>query len=140
MTSIRDRIINSPELQAARAARDLDALAAGLNAQGVMAAQSRFVTMRTIVAECDDTNGIITALNAAAPSIPVVAEMLAFLRSDSGMDVGHAKTQAQLDAMASAGVLTAAQTQSLKALALQSVLVSRLDVEVAMYNSDGTEK
>jgi hypothetical protein len=140
MISIRDRIIGSPELQDARAARDLDALAAGLNAQGVSAVQSRFVTMRTVTAECSDADGIITALTGAAAISPSVAEMLGFLRDDTGMDVGHPNTQAKINAMAGAGALTQAQANQIKALALLPVVVTRADVEAAMYNPDGTEK
>lgn len=138
--NIRDRIINSPELQPARAARDLDALVAGLNAQAALTLQPRFVTMRTITSECDDANGVVTALIKAAAVIPVMAEMLAFLRSDSGMDVGHPRAQAQLDAMATAGILSPDQAQALKNLALQPRIVSRTEVEAEFYNPDGTEK
>lgn len=138
--SIRDRILNSPELQAARSARDLDALAAGLNAQGVTAVQSRFVTMRTIVAECADADAIIRALNTAAPSSPALTEMLAFLRSDSGMDIGHPNAQARVDALAAASALTQPQATEIKNLALLPVVVTRGQVADGMYNPDGTEK
>lgn len=138
--TIRDRILARADLAPLVAARDLDGLAARLNASAPLVVQSRFVTMRTIVAECDDANGVITALTAAAASVPVVAEMLTFLRSDSGMDVGHARTQVQLDGMAQAGLLTAVQAQALKGLALQPELVTRDQVNDAMYNPDGTSK
>ncbi len=138
--TLRDRIINSPELQAARAARDLDALAAGLNAQGVTAIQSRFVNMRTIVAELADADNIIKALNTAAPASPALTEMLNFLRSDTGMDIGHPNAQARVDALVAATALTTAQGTTLKALALMPAIAIRADVEAAMYNPDGTEK
>lgn len=140
MSTIRDRIINSPELQAVRAVRDLDALAAGLNVQGVTATQSRFVNMRTIVAECADADAIIRALDAAAPASTALTEMLGFLRSDSGMDIGHPNAQARVDALVRAGALTAAQAAEVKGLALLPVIVTRDEVEAAIFNPDGTEK
>lgn len=137
---IRDRIINSPELQASRTARDLDAMAAGLNAQGVTAIQSRFVNMRTVVAELTDADNIIKSLTTAAPSSPALTEMLNFLRSDTGMDIGHPNAQTRVDALVTATALTASQGVALKNLALLPVIVSRADVNAAMYNPDGTEK
>lgn len=138
--TLRDRILARPDLQGALQARDFDTLAAGLNAQAPLVVQSRFVTMRTVVSECDDANSIITALTAAAAQLPVVAEMLRFLRSDSGMDVGHPRTQAQLDEMAQAGLLTTTQAQALKALALQPDTVTPAQVCDALFNPDGTAK
>lgn len=137
---IKADILARADLQPALQARDFIALADGLNAQAPLVVQSRFVTMRTVVSECDDANGIITALTAAAAQLPVVAEMLTFLRSDSGMDVGHPRTQAQLDAMAQAGLLSAAQAQALKALALQPELVTPAQVCDALFNPDGSAK
>jgi len=138
--SIKDRIINSPELQSARKTRDLDALTAGLNAQTVMETQSRFVTMRTITAECSDADAIINELTAASKMSVSVAEMLGFLRSDSGMDVGHANTQAKIDVLVQLGALTEPYGDEMKNLALQPVVVSREQVDAAMFNPDGTEK
>lgn len=140
MTGIRERVLSRPDLQPALQVRDFDTLAAGLNEQAPLVSQSRFVTMRTIVSECDDANGIITALTAAAAQLPVVAEMLTFLRSDSGMDVGHPRTQAQLDAMAQGGMLTTAQAQELKALALQPDTVTPAQVCEELFNPDGSAK
>jgi hypothetical protein len=138
--SIKDRIINSPELQEARKARDLDALAAGLNAQGIKEVCSRFVTMRTITSECSDADAIINELASAAKVSVSVAEMLGFLRSDSGMDVGHPNTQEKIDALVSLGALTEPYGDEMKNLALQPVVVTRDQVEAAMFNPDGTEK
>jgi hypothetical protein len=140
MSEIRDRILASPELQAARAARDLDALTAGLNAQGVTAIQSRFVNMRTIVAELSDADNIIKALSAAAPSSPALGEMMNFLRSDTGMDIGHPNAQARVDALLTATAITSAQGAAIKNMALQPIIVTRDQVGITMYNPDGTEK
>lgn len=137
---IKQRILARADLADLRAARDLDGLAAALNAEGATSVQSRFVTMRTIVAECDNADTIVAALVATAPAVPTVGEMLNFLRSDSGMDVGHPKTQGRIDALAQAGALTAEQAQQLKVLALQPVVVTRDQVKDAMFNDDGTEK
>src|SRR5438874_2109825 len=138
--SIKDRIINSPELQEARTKCNLDDLASGLNAQGITAVQSRFVTMRTITAECEDADVLIGALMKAATVSPSVAEMLLFLRSDSGMDVGHPNTQTKIDALATNGLFTQAQADEFKNLALLPVVVTRDQVEADMFNKNGTEK
>lgn len=141
MATIRERIIASPELQAARAARDLDALAAGLNAQGVTEIGSRFVNMRTIAAECGaDADAMIAAITAAAPASPALTEMLCFMRRDSGIDVGLDGTRARIDELLVAGAFTPEQADRFKALALRPLVVTRADVEAAMYNPDGTEK
>lgn len=139
---IRDRIINSPELQAARAARDLDALAAGLNAQGALEVRSRYVTTRTIMDECgtlDDGRAIIAALKAAASADPLAGEALLFLQDDSGFDIGKPKTRDYLDAMVP-DALSAERVQMLKDMALQPVVVTRDQVNDAMFNPDGSEK
>lgn len=137
---VRAAILARADLAPLVAARDLDGLAAALNESPSLSVQARFVTMRTIVAECEDADGIITALTSAASLSPSVAEMLRFLRSDSGMDVGHPNTQAKLGELATRGAFTAAQAQAMQSLALQPDTVTRDQVNEAMYNPDGTAK
>lgn len=140
MTSIRDRILARQDLADARAARDLDALAAGLNAQPESVVQSRFVTARAVMAGCADGIAILDALNDAAVQNSAVAWAVKFLGQEAGLDVGDPYTQSMIDELVKQNVLSQVQAEQLKALALRPVLVTRADVEAAMFNPDGTEK
>jgi hypothetical protein len=137
--SIRDRILARADLAAARDSRDLDALAAGLNSQPDLALQPRYITARTILAECADGANILTALDAAAAANTAVKYAVRFLGQDSGLDIGNAVTQGMLDALVPS-VLTADQAGQVKAMAMLPVYVTRMDVNAAMFNPDGTEK
>jgi hypothetical protein len=139
MTSTRERILARPDLAEARAARDLDALAAGLNEQPETVLQPRYVTARTILAECADGPTILAALDAAAISNTAVKYAVQFLGQESGLDVGNAVTQGMLDTLVPS-VLTKAQADQVKGMAMLPQLVTRADVEAAMFNPDGTEK
>ncbi|ALK96986.1 hypothetical protein AB595_04760 [Massilia sp. WF1] len=138
--TIRDRILARADLDPLRVARDLDGLAAALNAEGLTVAGERYVTMRTILAECPSGHEIVVALRTAAPADPIVDESVNFLRKDSGFDVGHPNARPDLDRLVAAGVLTAGQRDELLALALRPLIVTRLDVADEMFNPDGTEK
>lgn len=138
--SIRDRILARPDLAELRAARDLDGLAAALNASAPLVAQQRFITARAVLTQCLDGAAILTALEAAAPQNVAVAYALRFLGQEAGLDIGDPGAQALLAKLQQAGVLTDLHVQQLRALALKHQLVTRLDVEAAMYNPDGTEK
>lgn len=137
--SIRDRILARADLAGAHATRDLDALAAGLNAQPVKVLQPRYITARTILAECPEGGLILAALDSAAAANAAVKYAVRFLGQDSGLNVGDAVTQGMLDSMVGT-VLTQAQADQVKALAMLPELVTRMDVEAAMFNPDGTEK
>lgn len=140
MTTLHDRITSDPSLNSFVEARDLDAITVALNTNPTKSIQSRYITMRTIVSECSDADAIISALLAATQYSPALSEMLSFLRSDSGMDIGHPNAQARLDAMATAGLVTTDQATELKNLALLPDVVTRLDVANALYNPDGSLK
>ncbi|QOY96337.1 hypothetical protein IM543_11245 [Massilia sp. UMI-21] len=138
--SIRDRILARPELADLRAARDLDGLAAALNASAPLVSKQRFITARAVLTQCQDGAAILTALETAAPQNVAVAYALRFLGQDAGLDIGDPGAHALLDQLALAGILSEAHIEQLKALARKPDLVTRLDVETAMYNPDGTEK
>ena len=142
MPTIRERILATPALGPARAARDLDALAAGLNAAAPMALQERYVTARTILSECADGANILAALDGAAASNAAVHYAVKFLGQDSGLNVGDPVTQAMLDHLATdvMAVLTKDQAAQVKNLAMLPQLVDRLQVEAAMFHPDGSEK
>ena len=140
---IRARILARPDLADLRAARDLDKLAAALNAEGLMAPQQRFITARAVMAECPGGVGILVALEGAKahPAVgQAVTWALTFLGQSAGLDIGDTYTQGMVDTLATLGVLTKLQAEALKSMALQPVTVHRLEVEAAMYNPDGTEK
>lgn len=136
---IRERILARADLNALRAARDITALAAALNAEGLTAPQQRFITARGVMSGCADGVAILTALEAATAN-NAVAWALKFLGQESGLDVGDPYTQGMIDQLVTGGVLTAAHGDQLKALALAPVVVTQGQVAQAMYNPDGTEK
>ena len=138
--SIRERILARRDLDALRAARDLDGLADALNAEGLRANASRYVTTRTILAECASGPDIVRAIRTTASADAVVDEALHFLRDDSGFDVGHPATQAIIGQLVQAGAFTQAWADQLIGMAARDVTVSRLEVEFALYNRDTTEK
>lgn len=137
--SIRERILTRPDLAQARAARDIDALAAGLNQQPALALTTRYVTARTILAECAGGAEILAALDAAAAGSTPVKYAVQFLGQNSGLNVGDAATQAMIDALTPA-VLTQEQADAVKALAMLPAYVTREQVNDAMFNPDGSEK
>jgi hypothetical protein len=97
-----------------------------LNALTESMVKPRFITARTILAECEDGAAILDALSAAASAISAVKWALTFLSTDSGIDVGHARTQGMIDNLVEAGAMTQALAEQLKALAIQSA--SRAEV------------
>lgn len=138
--SIRDRILARADLAQLRTDRDITGLAAALNAEGLTASSSRYITGRTILAECDDGENIIAALEGASAGSVAVRWMLGFLEKDSGMDIGHAKTLEKVDALIAAQVWTDVQGTQIKALPLIPLVVTQEQVASEMYNPDGTEK
>lgn len=78
---------------------------------------SRHVNFRTVLAECDGAGAILDKLETAAATIPDVKWALLGIKSDTGIDIGHAKTRAQVDALVSGGVLTATEGDALKDMA-----------------------
>jgi hypothetical protein len=81
--------------------------------------KTRYVTARTILAECADGAALLDALQAAAANVSAVKWMMTFLQQDSGMDAGHPKTQANIDELVAAGMLSSAFGAELKNIALQ---------------------
>ena len=141
--SIRDRILARPDLAELRAARDLDGLAAALNAEGIKDKQKRFITARAVMAECPGGVAILVALDGARshPAVgSAVGWALTFLGQETGLDIGDPFTQGMVGTLVTLGILTSAQGDALKAMAQQPVLVSRDQVCHAVFNDDGTEK
>lgn len=97
-----------------------EAIAAILNRGNTIAACERFVSARTILAEVPAGATILDKLEAAAATIPDVKWAMKFLQTETGIDVGHATTRAQIDALVTAGVLTETEGAALKNLALKA--------------------
>jgi hypothetical protein len=136
---IRTRILARSDLDGLRAERELDKLAAALNAEGLMAPQKRFITARAVMAACPDGIAVLDALENASAN-RAVAWALKFLGQEAGLDIGDPFTQGMVDHLVRTSVLTAAQGETLKAMALQPVVVTREQVNAAMFNDDSTEK
>lgn len=138
---IRARILARPDLNELRTARDLDGLAAALNAEGLMAPQQRFITARGILAiDAAEGRAILSSLRAAAALDIGVEFVVMFLGQGEGVDIGDPSTWRDIDGLVAKQILTSAQSFMLKHLSEQPVVVTRLQVEAAMYNPDGTEK
>jgi len=136
---IRSRIRARRDLDGVRVARDIDKMAAILNAEGLTAPGPRFITARAVMATCPGGLDILDALENASGN-RAVAWALKFLGQEAGLDIGDPFTQGMIDRLVADAVLTAEQGANLKAMALQPVVVTRDQVNAAMFNDDGTEK
>lgn len=91
-----------------------------LNSRTESMVKPRFVTGRTILAECGEHGGaILDALEAVATANSSVKWAVIFLKQDGGIDVGHDATQEMIAQLVNGGALTAAQGNALSALAVQ---------------------
>jgi hypothetical protein len=138
--ALRSQIHANPAFAEALASRDSWALAAILSA-GRSSIQPRFVTARTILAECGALGpSILDALEAASAGNSAVKWAVRFLGQDSGLDVGNPVTQYMIDQLVTATVLTADQGAALKGLAIAANPVSAHDIANAVFNDDGSLK
>lgn len=78
---------------------------------------SRHVNFRAVLAECEGAGVILDKLEAAAANEPDIKWALLGIKSDTGIDIGHPKTRAQVDALVTGGVLTATEGAALKDMA-----------------------
>lgn len=90
-----------------------------LNAPVHRSVKSTFITARSILAYTPNGADILDKLERAAGMVSAVKWAMKFIESDSGIDIGHPATRAQVDALVAAGGLTADEGESLKALGLQ---------------------
>lgn len=90
-----------------------------LNDSKYKMAKSRFVTARTVLAECLDGASILDKLESAAGTNSPVKWAMKFLVQDGGLDVGNPVTLGLISQLVAGGVLTAAEGDALKALADQ---------------------
>jgi hypothetical protein len=141
MSEIRDRILARRDLDAARAARDLDAMAEALNAEGVKAPSAEcWVDALGIVNRCPSGKSIIRKLKAGVSADAMIEVAWTSLVSGKGLDFAAVSTQESINEMAAAIGFTEEERNELANLPMQTTLVTRLEVEAALYNPDGTEK
>ena len=101
-----------------------DQVASSLNAKDRNIVQPTLVTAKELMAMVDPTTAasILQKLEAEAANNAVVKWIMSFITGGGdGIDLGHANTRAQIDALVAAGVLTATEGASLKALAQRTV-------------------
>jgi hypothetical protein len=139
---IRDRVLARRDLDQLRALRDLDGLAAALNAENVKVRQpNTFVTWRAVITRCSAGKAIRNKMEAAAPQDSAIKSACEFLSQEAGLDVGDPGCWLAIDGMVQAGVMSVEEGQQLKDLSMKHLTVGRLDVEAALYNThNDTEK
>jgi hypothetical protein len=102
-------------------------LADMMNAQIYSMPKERFVTARGVLAAHGAAGAtILDKLESAASSVSMIKWALSFLKTDGGIDVGHANTRALIDQLAAGGVLTSTEAGLIKDMAIQPA--SRADI------------
>lgn len=117
MTLLKEEIAAHPEW----AELSDNEIADLLNAKTQTSIQPRFITARSILAEIADGAAILDKLDATAALVPAVKWAMLYLKGETGIDVGYPSTRDQLDGLAQAGILTAAQAEEVKTMALQPI-------------------
>lgn len=117
MTTITEELANDP-LGLGYATMTNGEIEAAMNAKTRTRIISRFVTARTILAECADGPTILDKLEVAGTQISAVKWAFKFLLTDGGLDVGHASTLAMIEQLRGT-VLTADEASQLAALPVQ---------------------
>ena len=97
-----------------------------LNARTQPAPQSRMVTARGILADLPEGAQILDKLEAIGAAVPEVRWAMKFMVGGEGIDVGHPRTRALINALAQQGALTRGEADDLLDLAVQPC--SRADV------------
>lgn len=118
MTTLTEELANDP-LGLGYSGMDNSEIEAALNSKTRSRIISRFVTARTILAECADGAAILDKLEAAGATVSAVKWAMRFLQQEGGIDVGHPATLAMVDQLVGAGVLTATEGAALKELSVQ---------------------
>ena len=115
--TLHDELINDP-LGLGYAAMTDGELEASLNAKTRTRIVSRFVTARTILAECADGPTILDKLEAAGTQVSAVKWAMRFLQQEGGIDVGHPATLGMVEQLRGT-VLTSGEADQLAALPVQ---------------------
>ncbi len=98
-------------------------VAASLNTPDRAIVVPTMVNARRLMKELGPVDGaaILDKLQAASQTAPPVRWAMAFLTSESGIDVGDPATRAQLDRLVANGVLTQTEASRIKAIAGRTV-------------------
>lgn len=145
---IRAAIEAAPQISALMP--DTAAIAAGLS-EGRTRLAERMVTERRILSALGVIAGaaFLDALDTFAdaalpPEHPLAAyhsgirRAIGWLKTDDGIDIGDAASQAMLTILAQAGIVDATSAEAVKALALVPDPISEFDVRRAVFADDGT--
>jgi hypothetical protein len=145
---IRTAITNDPAVLALMP--DTVAITAALSA-GRTRLVERLITERRILSTLGVVAGasFLSALESfAATALPNehplapyhagIARAVGWLKTDDGIDIGDPTSQAMLDALAAAGVVTEESAAIVKALARVPAPLSEIDVRRAVFADDGT--
>jgi hypothetical protein len=126
------------------------ALADMLNAPAGTRLVDRHIDAVGLMAELGTATGaaILGKLEAAQASVPALKWAMIALQSDRGIDVGHPETQTMLDELAQANMLTQAEADGVKSLAIATSSlayellgkpVTAADVSIALrFNAEFT--
>jgi hypothetical protein len=133
MTTLREELTNDP-LGVGYAEMTNAEVETALNAKTRSRVVSRFITARTILAECADGATILDKLEAAAAQISAVKWAMRFLQQEGGVDVGHPATLSMI-AQLTGPVLTAAEGSALATLAMQECSRAE-ELGVKAFDSD----
>jgi hypothetical protein len=120
--TLRDELLNDPLGRGYSALRPHSPglLADMMNAPIYSMPKERFVSARGVLAAHGVAGAtILDKLEAAASSVSMIRWALAFMKTDSGIDVGHGTTRALIDQLAAGGVLTTTEAGLIKDMAIQ---------------------
>ena len=120
---LRGEVLSDPLARGYASMTD-EQVAASLNTKDRQVVQPTLVTAKELMARMDPSvaAGILQKLESEAANNPVVKWIMSFITGGGeGIDLGHVNTRAQIDALVAAGVLTATEGASLKALAERTV-------------------
>ena len=82
--------------------------------------KERFISARGLLAAHGFAGAaILDKLEAAAPAVSMIRWALSFMKTDSGIDVGHPSTRALIDQLVVGGVLTVSDAELIKNMAIQ---------------------
>lgn len=118
------------------ASRDDKAITAIVNTNRTKLGDRR-ITAASILAELPISGSVqggvvLDKIEAAGTVIPACKWASRLLLTEIGINVGDPNTQAMLDSLAANGVLTAAEANALKAMAIQPSLVTVAEVSKAL--------
>ncbi len=138
--TLRDEILSRPDCADALARRDCGELAALLSVgrTKVIDYSIGYGTVLEVLG-ADVGSAFLDALTALATTSSPVKWALKLMERGE-LNIGAAATQAQLDALATAGVMPVAVADALKALALAPDVVTMQQVAEEMFNPDGSQK